>query len=157
MPKGWWTRFRRVLDISDYYYPAGEYHYRKGCDDTYIAWDWRLLVLWQVSLRCLQTNMRILIVGALAWKQFNITSEEESKNYKECNEKDHLILGQFQAPQATNAQFNIPAVDCTQEKPIKVSQVWNSFWLVMQLTLRAESTWLRLRQPQLTAKFVMIV
>ena len=35
--------------------------------------------------------MRILIVGALAWKQFNITSEEELKNYKECNEKDHLI------------------------------------------------------------------
>ena len=47
----------------------------------------------------------------------------KSKNYKECNEKDHFILGQFQAPQAANAQFNTPAVDCTQEKPIKVSQV----------------------------------
>ena len=81
----------------------------------------------------------------------------KSKHYTECNEKDHLILGQFQAPQATNAQFNIPANDCTQEKPIKVSQVWNSFWLVMHLTLIAESTSLRLRQPQLIAKFVIIV
>lgn len=44
----------------------------------------------------------------------------KSKTYTECNEKDHLILGQFQAPQETNAQFNIPTVDCTQEKPIKV-------------------------------------
>ena len=156
MSKELYTRFRRVLDISNYYYPGGEYHSCKGRDSTYIAWDWRLLVLWQVSLRCLQTNMRVMYhhCGYVGSETVQHHFRRKSKTYTECNEKDHLILGQFQAPQKTNAQFNIPAVDCTQEKLIKV---WNSFWLVKHLTLTAESISLRQQQPQRTAKFVMIV
>jgi hypothetical protein len=36
---------RPVLDIKDYYYLAAEYHFCKGCNGTFIAWDKRTLDL----------------------------------------------------------------------------------------------------------------
>ena len=43
--KGLYPRVRLVLDIKDYYYLAAEYHYCKACNDTFIAWDRRILNL----------------------------------------------------------------------------------------------------------------
>jgi hypothetical protein len=43
--KGLYTRVRLVLDIKDYYYLAAEYHFCKGCNSTFIAWDKRILDL----------------------------------------------------------------------------------------------------------------
>ena len=43
--KGLYPRVRLVLDIKDYYYLAAEYHFCKGCNGTFIAWDKRILDL----------------------------------------------------------------------------------------------------------------
>ncbi|KAJ7357858.1 hypothetical protein OS493_022676 [Desmophyllum pertusum] len=51
--KGLYTRVRMVLDVKDFYYLAGEYHFCNCCKGTFIAWDARLLQQLSNDIRAL--------------------------------------------------------------------------------------------------------
>ena len=129
MSKGLYTRVRMVLDIKDFYYLAAEYHSCKGCNGTYIAWDWRLLQQLPVDVvsrfpvvLTYKYACDVSVVSMLRARSLGNSSTALQKKIKELHSKDWMrktisYLANCKRHKVTHAQFNMPPVHYPQEKP----------------------------------------